>query len=237
MDFMDSPVLLSAAEKLGIKIDGRQLEMFEIYARLLCEWNEKMNLTAITSPEGIALLHFADSLTLLRTADFKEGASFADVGTGAGFPSVPLAVMRPDMHFTLIDSLNKRLTFLETVKAELGLSFETVHGRAEELGREVEFREKFDYASARAVAGLNVLCEYCLPLVKKGGSFLAMKGPTGREEAKQAENAVRLLGGKIFDIKEFSLDQNTRQVVVIEKISPTPAKYPRQSGKIKKAPL
>lgn len=135
MKFLDSRVLLSAAENLGIEINDGQLEKLEIYARLLCQWNEKMNLTAITSPEGIALLHFADSLTLLRTADFKEGASFADVGTGAGFPSIPLAVMRPDMRFTLIDSLNKRLTFLNAVKSELGLNFETVHGRAEELGR------------------------------------------------------------------------------------------------------
>lgn len=237
MKFLDSRVLLSAAENLGIEINNGQLEKLEIYARLLCQWNEKMNLTAITSPEGIALLHFADSLTLLRTADFKEGASFADVGTGAGFPSIPLAVMRPDMRFTLIDSLNKRLIFLETVKSELGLSFETVHGRAEELGRAAEFREKYDFAAARAVAGLNVLCEYCLPFVKKGGSFLAMKGPSGRDEAKQAEGAVKILGGKIGGIKEFSLEQNARQVVVIEKISPTPAKYPRQSGKIKKAPL
>ena len=237
MEFLDSRVLLSAAENLGIEINDGQLEMFEIYARLLCQWNEKMNLTAITSPEGIALLHFADSLTLLRTADFKEGASFADVGTGAGFPSIPLAVMRPDMRFTLIDSLNKRLTFLDAVKSELGLNFETVHGRAEELGRAAEFREKFDYAAARAVAGLNVLCEYCLPFVKLDGSFLAMKGPSGRDEAKQAKSAVKILGGKIGGIKEFSLDQNARQVVVIEKISPTPAKYPRQSGKIKKAPL
>lgn len=237
MEFLDSRVLLSAAENLGIEINDGQLEKLEIYARLLCQWNEKMNLTAITSPEGIALLHFADSLTLLRTADFKEGASFADVGTGAGFPSIPLAVMRPDMHFTLIDSLNKRLTFLDAVKSELGLNFETVHGRAEELGRAVEFREKFDYAAARAVAGLNVLCEYCLPFVNLGGIFLAMKGPSGKEEAKQAESAVKILGGKIGGIKEFSLDQNARQVVVIEKTSPTPAKYPRQSGKIKKAPL
>ena len=119
MEFLDSRVLLSAAENLGIEINDGQLEKLEIYARLLCQWNEKMNLTAITSPEGIALLHFADSLTLLRTADFKEGASFADVGTGAGFPSIPLAVMRPDMHFTLIDSLNKRLIFLDAVKSEL----------------------------------------------------------------------------------------------------------------------
>lgn len=237
MEFLDSRVLLSAAENLGIEINDGQLEKLEIYARLLCQWNEKMNLTAITSPEGIALLHFADSLTLLRTADFKEGASFADVGTGAGFPSIPLAVMRPDMRFTLIDSLNKRLTFLDAVKSELGLNFETVHGRAEELGRAVEFREKFDFAAARAVAGLNVLCEYCLPFVKLDGSFLAMKGPSGRDEAKQAKSAVKILGGKIGGIKEFSLDQNARQVVVIEKISPTPAKYPRQSGKIKKAPL
>lgn len=237
MDFLDSRVLLSAAETLGVEINGQQLEKFEIYARLLCEWNEKMNLTAITSPEGIALLHFADSLTLLKSVDFKEGASFADVGTGAGFPSIPLAIMRPDMRFTLIDSLNKRLTFLETVKTELGLTFETVHGRAEELGRGVDFREKFDHAAARAVAGLNVLCEYCLPFVRLGGSFLAMKGPSGKEEAKQAENAVKILGGKIGEIKEFSLGQNTRQVVIIEKTSLTPAKYPRQSGKIKKAPL
>lgn len=237
MDYVDKKLLMSAAENFGVEINAEQAENFEGYARLLFEWNQKMNLTAITSPEGVALLHFADSLTLLSAADFKEGASLADVGTGAGFPSVPLAIMRPDMQFTLVDSLNKRITFLEAVKSELGLDFKTVHGRAEELGRDVKYREKFDFATARAVAGLNVLCEYCLPFVKKGGSFLAMKGPSGRDEAAQAENAVKLLGGRLSAVKEFSLGENDRRVIIIDKISPISQKYPRQSGKIKKSPL
>ena len=220
MDYVDKKLLMSAAENFGVEINAEQAEKFEGYARLLFEWNQKMNLTAITSPEGVALLHFADSLTLLSAADFKEGASLADVGTGAGFPSVPLAIMRPDMQFTLVDSLNK-----------------TVHGRAEELGRDVKYREKFDFATARAVAGLNVLCEYCLPFVKKGGSFLAMKGPSGRDEAAQAENAVKLLGGRLSAVKEFSLGENDRRVIIIDKIFPISQKYPRQSGKIKKSPL
>ena len=237
MDYVDKKLLMSAAENFGVEINAEQAEKFEGYARLLFEWNQKMNLTAITSPEGVALLHFADSLTLLSAADFKDGASLADVGTGAGFPSVPLAIMRPDMQFTLVDSLNKRITFLEAVKSELGLDFKTVHGRAEELGRDVKYREKFDFATARAVAGLNVLCEYCLPFVKKGGSFLAMKGPSGRDEAAQAENAVKLLGGRLSAVKEFSLGENDRRVIIIDKISPISQKYPRQSGKIKKSPL
>ena len=237
MDYVDKKLLMSAAENFGVEINVEQAEKFEGYARLLFEWNQKMNLTAITSPEGVALLHFADSLTLLSAADFKEGASLADVGTGAGFPSVPLAIMRPDMQFTLVDSLNKRITFLEAVKSELGLDFKTVHGRAEELGRDAKYREKFDFATARAVAGLNVLCEYCLPFVKKGGSFLAMKGPSGQEEAAQAENAVKLLGGRLSAVKEFSLGENDRRVIIIDKISPISQKYPRQSGKIKKSPL
>ena len=237
MNFVDSELLVSVSRGFGVGINDEQLEKFRLYAELLCVWNEKINLTAITSPEGIALLHFADSLTLLSCGSLKEGASLIDVGTGAGFPSVPLCIMRPDMKFTMMDSLNKRLVFLEQVKDRLGLNFEIVHGRAEELGKKPEYREQFDFATARAVAQLNVLSEYCLPFVKPGGSFLAMKGPSGRDETESAEKAIGLLGGKLSEIKEFSLGENTRQVVMIDKISPTPERYPRQSGKIKKVPL
>ena len=226
MNFVDSELLVSVSRGFGVGINDEQLENFRLYAELLCVWNEKINLTAITSPEGIALLHFADSLTLLSCGSFK-----------AGFPSVPLCIMRPDMKFTMMDSLNKRLVFLEQVKDRLGLNFEIVHGRAEELGKKPEYREQFDFATARAVAQLNVLSEYCLPFVKPGGSFLAMKGPSGRDETEAAEKAIGLLGGKLSEIKEFSLGENTRQVVMIDKISPTPERYPRQSGKIKKVPL
>ena len=237
MEWVDIELLKEAVKPFGIQIDRTAEEKFCAYAQLLCLWNQKMNLTAITSRDGIALLHFADSLTLLNAADFKEGASLADVGTGAGFPSVPLAIMRPDMNFTLIDSLNKRLTFLQEVKERLGLRFETVHGRAEQLALQPDFRERFDFATARAVAGLNVLCEYCLPFVRPGGEFLAMKGPSGEQEAADAAGAAELLGGSIDGIKHFSFAENSRSVVIIKKIANTPKKYPRQSAKIKKSPL
>ena len=171
MDYVDKKLLMSAAENFGVEINAEQAEKFEGYARLLFEWNQKMNLTAITSPEGVALLHLADSLTLLSAADFKEGASLADVGTGAGFPSVPLAIMRPDMQFTLVDSLNKRITFLEAVKSELGLDFKTVHGRAEELGRDVKYRENSTLRRQGRLRGLTCFANIACLLSKRAAHF------------------------------------------------------------------
>ena len=219
-------------------ITDEQLADFERYAELLKEWNEKMNLTAITDDEGIAVKHFADSISILEYARIKNGANVIDIGTGAGFPGIPLKIMRPDIRLTLLDSLNKRLMFLREVCGSLGIEAELVHDRAEVRALDPEYREKFDTAVSRAVANLPALCEYCLPYVKTGGSFISMKGPDGINEIKTAENAVRLLGGKQPEIKKFELPgDSTRTIIIIEKISATPKKYPRRGQKINKSPI
>ena len=196
------------------------------------------NLTRITEPDEIVIKHFVDSLTLFTAFDAPQGASVADIGTGAGFPGVALKIARPDIRLTLIDSLGKRINFLNDLCAKLGFSADTYHLRAEEAGLKSELREKFDLTTARAVARLNILCEYCLPLTKTDGAFISMKGPTGTEEAKEAEKAAELLGGKIKKVKKLVLsDSSERQIIVVRKLSPTPSKYPRHGSKISKKPL
>ena len=226
--------LTTVTDGFKTKLDDEMLQRFEIYFKLLVEWNEKMNLTAITDEHGVAFKHFADSLV-----DVKKNASIIDVGTGAGFPGVVLKIARPDIKLTLLDSLNKRLTFLDTVLNNTGLDAELVHSRAEEGGKNKLYREKFDIAVSRAVARLNVLSEYCLPYVKVGGLFVAMKGPNADEELDGAENALKLLGGKVEKVYKFNLpcDEGERTIIVIKKVKPTPKQYPRISGKIKSQPL
>ena len=230
--------LTTVTDGFKTKLDDEMLQRFEIYFKLLVEWNEKMNLTAITDEHGVAVKHFADSRTLYNFVDVKK-ASIIDVGTGAGFPGVVLKIARPDIKLTLLDSLNKRLTFLNTVLNDTGLDAELVHSRAEEGGKNKLYREKFDIAVSRAVARLNVLCEYCLPYVKVGGLFAAMKGPNADEELDGAENALKLLGGKVEKVHKFNLpcDEGERTIIVIKKVKPTPKQYPRISGKIKSQPL
>jgi 16S rRNA (guanine527-N7)-methyltransferase len=239
------PILTSGALEMEVPLSGEHITAFKRYATLLKEWNEKMNLTGITDDSGIALRHFVDSLTLVPflkrelTRSGGETLSLIDVGTGAGFPGIPLKVAMPSLQITLLDSLAKRIKFLETVCTELMLqNIEAIHGRAEDAGRSKQYREKFDVATARAVAPLNVLCEYCLPFVRVGGIFLSMKGNVD-EEAKEAEKAVITLGGTIENLVHFTLpgtDMN-RTIVVIRKIRPTPAKYPRIAGKPEKEPI
>lgn len=229
----------------GICPDDTACEKLEVYARLLVEWNEKMNLTAITQPEDIVLKHFADSLTPLPLLPQGTGISLIDVGTGAGFPGIPLAILRPDIKLTLLDSLNKRLVFLQEVCEKVGLSAVTVHARAEEGGRRPLLREQFDVATARAVAALPVLTEYCLPFVKVGGRFIAMKGPESDQERESAKRAIGLLGGKppvthsllLPAYPKEGVEQLERRLYVVEKSRPTPPAYPRPSAKIAKAPL
>lgn len=241
---IDRDLLARCAAPYGVDVTDTLYERLDIYARLLVEWNEKMNLTAITDPVGVAVKHFADSLTaapLLPNGKF----SLIDVGTGAGFPGVPLALLRDDCALTLLDSLNKRLVFLDTVCREVGLTANLVHARAEEGGRKPELREHFDVATARAVAALPTLCEYCLPFVKVGGRFLALKGPDGDREQEAAARAVATLGGKFVGAKTLTLPENpeegiepmTRRLVEIAKVKPTPPKYPRPSAKIAKQSL
>lgn len=218
-----------------ITLTENQYEQFQKYFELLVEWNEKMNLTAITDESGVALKHFADSLSLLNFVDIPQNSSLADVGTGAGFPGVVLKIARPDIKLTLIDSLNKRLVFLGEVCAQLGIKAELIHSRAEDGARDEKLRESFDFAVSRAVARMNVLSEYCLPYVKVGGAFCAMKGAQANEEFKESLNAINTLGGKLEKKYFFELPENggERAIAVVRKVKNTPQKYPRQSGKIK----
>ena len=233
---IDKDLLKQYADAIGVPLDSAALERFDTYAALLVEWNRKMNLTAITAPEEIVIKHFIDSLVLLPFTEPAEGARVIDVGTGAGFPGIPLLIARNDIRLTLADALNKRLVFLEEVLAACGLHAATVHARAEELGNDERFRETYDLAVARAVAPLNVLSEYCLPFVKVGGSFLAMKGT--QEDMASAERAVKALGGEIERTVSYELPNGDgRSMILIKKISQTSTRYPRKSKKIASAPL
>ncbi len=237
MDIKD--IILQATKDFKINLNETQLEQLETYFKMLVEWNEKINLTAITDTEGVAIKHFADSLALFNYIDVPQKASVIDVGTGAGFPGVVLKIARPDIKLTLLDSLNKRLVFLDEVLKATNLEAELVHSRAEDGGNDEDLREQFDFSVSRAVARLNVLSEYCLPYVKVGGSFIALKGPDAEYEINEAKNAIYLLGGKINNVVEYSLPMNggERTIVVIRKKNETAKKYPRNSGKIKSKPL
>ena len=207
------------------------------YADMLVEWNEKMNLTAITDEDGIAVKHFADSMSVFKYCDISRGAAVIDIGTGAGFPGLVMKIVRPDIKLTLLDSLNKRITFLDAVCNKLNLDVNNVHARAEE-GARGPLRESFDIAVARAVANINVLSEYCIPYVKVGGRFIAMKGQSASDELKTAEKAISLLGGKPERIDLFDLDSyGQRGIITVKKVSHTSTVYPRISAKISKKPL
>lgn len=222
----------------GLNLDETAVKRLNLYGNLLVEWNEKMNLTAITEPRDVLYKHFYDCLLFFKNVDVKKNAAVIDVGTGAGFPGMVLKIARPDIDLTLLDGLNKRLVFLQAVLDELDLSAKTVHLRAEEAGQNPNFREKYDIACARAVAALPVLCEYCLPLVNVGGVFVAMKGATAREELESAKGAIKLLGGEKTDIIFETLTGNEQRAFInIKKISQTPTKYPRSGGKIAKSAL
>lgn len=218
----------------GIGVEG-DYDRFSLYCGLLQEWNQKMNLTAITDDEGVAVKHFADSVLPLTLCPVPAGAKVIDVGTGAGFPSIPMKLVRDDFELTLLDSLRKRLDFLWAVCRELEVTAELVHARAEDGGREAQYRESFDLAVSRAVAGLDLLAEYCLPFVRVGGIFLALKGSGGREEAAAGAQAVALCGGAIQEIKDYSLPNgDKRTLIIIEKVLATPGRYPRTAQRIKK---
>lgn len=229
---------ISLLESAGIAISDEQFLMFDRYAYELISYNEKVNLTALTSPEDIAEKHFLDSILPFYNFKVKNGASVVDVGTGAGFPSCPLKIMRKDIDVTLLDSLQKRVNFLTRISDVLRLSAKCIHGRAEELGRDPNYREKYDVATARAVAGLPMLCEYCLPFVKEGGYFLSLKGSRGAQEAKEAYTAIKTLGGRLEEVYCYSLPSgDERTLIVVKKISQTPPKYPRNKGQMTKKPL
>lgn len=219
-----------------IALDETAKDRLTKYAEMLCEWNEKINLTAITEPKEIAVKHFLDCIMMFKYADIPLGASVIDVGTGAGFPGVVMKIVRPDIKLTLLDSLAKRINFLDELCKALEIEVTTVHSRAEDIP--TGFRESFDIATARAVANMRVLSEYCMPYVKVGGSFIALKGAAARQELTDAKAAIKTLGGSVESINEFSLDgAGDRGIINVKKISQTPTKYPRNSAKISKQPL
>ena len=227
-------MLSAVLTEYGISLDDLAVDRLCRYNDLLVERNKVMNLTALTEPRDVVLKHFADSLMLLKYCEIPAGSTIIDVGTGAGFPGMVLAIARTDLQVTLLDSLQKRLLFLDEVAEVLELdNVATVHSRAED-GARTALRDSFDYAVARAVAPLNILCEYCLPYVREGGCFLAMKGKGAGEELDGAQRAIELLGGKTGEMHSFFLsDAGQRGIIEIRKIAPTPDAYPRKSKQIK----
>lgn len=228
------------AKEIGIELSERQLQQFEQYYELLIEWNEKINLTSITEKEEVYVKHFYDSITAAPYFDFTQELRICDVGAGAGFPSIPLKICFPHLKITIVDSLNKRINFLNTLAASLELTdVAFYHDRAENFGKNEKFRHSFDVVLARAVARTSVLSEFCLPLVRTNGTFIAMKGSNVEEELTDAADAIELLGGQINKIETFSLpeDSGLRNVVLIDKKRKTPKKYPRKPGVPAKNPL
>lgn len=231
-------VFMEYAKKINIDINEEQINKFYDYMNLLIEWNKKINLTAITDYNEIILKHFVDSLTINKC--IKENNYVVDIGTGAGFPGIPLKIIRDDIKIVLVDSLNKRINFLNEVIKELNLkNIETVHARAEEFGRNKKYRQKFDIATSRAVANLSTLSEYMIPLVKINGRCICMKGKEIKEELKDSLNAIKVLGGKVENVEEFELADNdiNRSIIYILKEKDTPNKYPRKAGTPSKDPI
>lgn len=238
---MDHKELLkSCCEEMQVSLTEHMAEQFMEYMHLLLEWNKRMNLTAITDEREVVLKHFADCLSIVPHIQQTENRKLIDVGTGAGFPGIPVKIALPQVSMTLLDSLQKRVGFLQEVTQRLALDdVVCLHGRAEDGGQMPEHREQYDCCVSRAVANLSVLAEYCLPFVRVGGTLVAMKGPEVQEEATQAAGAIARLGGKIASITAVAVPHTdlSHQLVLIEKVAPTPAAYPRRAGKIAKAPL
>ena len=230
--------IVTLCKEFGLELDDTAVSRLNLYGNLLLEWNQKINLTAITEPQDVLYKHFYDSLLFFKAVKVERNAKIIDVGTGAGFPGMVLKIARPDINLTLLDGLNKRLIFLADVLDKLNLEAELVHARAEEGGKSEKYREKFDFSCARAVANLPVLSEYCIPFVKKGGYFVALKGATAKEETASAQNAYKLLGcEKPTIICETLTGNEERAFVIAKKISQTPTKYPRHGNKITKSAL
>ena len=226
--------LMAALPTLGLPLREDQIDRLCRFGQLLLHQNQARNLTAITEPTAVARLHFLDSLALLRE-EALAGKTLIDIGCGAGFPGVPLAIAEPTLHVTLLDSLQKRVNWLKTILPELGVDATCVAARAEEYV--AEHREAYDVATSRAVARLNILSELCLPYVKVGGKFLALKGAMAQAEADEAKTAIEALGGRLAEIREYPVGEATYRIVVVEKVRPTPKAYPRKFAKIKQQPL
>jgi 16S rRNA (guanine527-N7)-methyltransferase len=233
-------LMSKSAEDVGLQLSKEQYEKFIIYMKLLQEWNKNINLTAIVEAEDIIKKHFIDSMKVFKREELKKANTLIDVGTGAGFPGIPIAIMNNNIKVTLLDSLNKRVNFLNTVINELELSnVTTIHSRAEDGARDNKLREKFDIATSRAVANMSVLAEFCLPYVKMGGSFIALKGPAVDQEIKDSIGAIKILGGELLDICEVNIEdiELRHNLVVIKKIKQCSKLYPRKAGLITKNPL
>jgi len=237
---MNEQQFIEALKEKGIVLSDTQINQFRKYFELLVEWNEKMNLTAITDLEGVYLKHFYDSISASFYFDFTKVESLCDVGAGAGFPSLPIKICFPHLHVTIVDSLNKRITFLNHLSEQLQLdNVNFVHARAEEFGQNEKYREAFDVVTARAVARLSVLSELCIPLAKEGGYFVALKAAAGPEELKDAKKAISTLGASL--VEEFSytlpVEESDRTLYIFDKIKKTPKKYPRKPGVPNKTPI
>lgn len=231
----DFELCCSEFARYDIELNKTQYEKFDIYADFLVEYNKNVNLTAITEPHEILLKHFIDSVLTIKRVNINDSAALIDVGTGAGFPSIPIKIMRPDIKLTLLDSLAKRVSFLEQLCDKISIDAECIHGRAEDVAKMPDYREKFDFSCARAVANMSVLAEYCLPFLKVDGKFFALKGPS--EDISKSDNALNILGGQIALIHDYFLENERRRIIEIKKISHTPTKYPRNSSQIKKKAL
>jgi len=234
--------LREIAKEYDIAITEDNMSQFETYYNMLIEWNSRFNLTAITDKQDAMIKHFLDSILLIKAIPYNPDVTptLIDVGSGAGFPGIPVKLVRSDIDVTLLDSLKKRTAFLSEAGMELGISkgYAVIHGRAEDLGKRPSHRETYDIACARAVAPLQMLTEYCLPFVKIGGIFLAMKGAAAKDEIATAKDGISLLGGEVAEVKEYRLPDNSeRAVVIIKKISQTPLKYPRKPNRIAKTPV
>lgn len=237
---IDVEVLKKTSIDMGIYLTDKNLEDLLKYKEMILEWNQKINLTTITDGTEMDIKHFADSLSPTLTGILEGDKKIIDIGTGAGFPGIPLKIWNPKLRVTLMDSLNKRISFLDLVIKELGLNgINSIHGRAEELALKPEYRESFDICISRAVASLDTLSEYCIPFVKPGGWFIAMKGPAAVDEIKLAGKAISTLGGSVEDIKEIAFPGTdiTHTLIMIKKVAKTPQKYPRGGGKPRKSPI
>lgn len=232
-----SEELKNKAKQIELELSEKQIQQFYQYMNLLLEWNEKVNLTAITEPKEVILKHFIDSLTINK--QIEKGKKLIDVGTGAGFPGIPISIIREDIEITLLDSLNKRITFLQEVIHKLGLkNIRAIHGRVEEFAKNKKERQKYDIATSRAIASFNVLLEYLLPLTTIGGKCICMKG-SNIEEIEKAQNALNVLGGTIETIETLTLPESDikRNNIIVKKIKETPLKYPRKPGMPSKEPI
>lgn len=238
MQYFD--IIKTECENIGLQINEEKYSKFVKYKDLMKEWNEKVNLTAITDDREIIIKHFVDSIKAFEFKELNNSVKIIDVGTGAGLPGIPIKIMNDNAEVLLLDSLQKRINFLNEVITQLNLSgIKTVHGRAEDLGADLNYREKFDIAISRAVANMAVLTEFCLPFVKKNGYFVALKGPAVQDELNEAKKAISLLGGKLEDViqVDFKDGDLKHNLVIVKKIKPTPKQYPRKAGTASKKPI